>query len=300
MPDLAIIIVSHNTRQLLQDCLTSLYAAEHPPGGLEIIVVDNASRDGTVEMLRQNFGRVRLVTNDDNRGFSAANNQGAAVANSDYLLFLNSDTSVRPDALVKPLQYLQANPQVGALTVRLVYPNGQRDPDNHRGYPTPWTSFCHFTRLDRLFPHSPRFNGYYQSYQDFSQTHPIEVAAGSYLMMPAALFQELGGWDEDYFFYGEDIDLCYRINQAGYQIIYYPEVEVVHYKGASSGIRKESAGVTRASKETRLKVAAESARAMNLFYDKHYRRRYPALVSAAVLAAIRLTGWLRVLRHKLS
>jgi GT2 family glycosyltransferase len=300
MPDLAIVIVSHNTRQLLEECLTSVCAAEQPAGGLEIIVVDNGSTDGSVAMMGQKFSGARLISNEENRGFSAANNQGAAVASSDYLLFLNSDTCLRPDALVKPLGYMQAHPEVGALTAKLVYPNGQRDPDNHRGFPTPWASFCHFSGLDRLFPHSPRFNGYYQSYLDFNQVHRIEVAAGSYLMMPAALFKELGGWDEDYFFYGEDIDLCYRINEAGYAIIYYPEVEVIHYKGASSGLRKESAGVTRASKETRMKVAAESARAMNLFYDKHYRRRYPTFVSAAVLAAIRLTGWLRVMRHRLS
>jgi GT2 family glycosyltransferase len=300
MLDLAVVIVSHNTKQLLEDCLDSVCAAEQPAGGLQLIVVDNASNDGTVEMLRQKFGAVHLISNHDNRGFSAANNQGAAVADSRYLLFLNSDTRVRPDALVKPLCYMQANPKVGALTAKLVYPNGQRDPDNHRGFPTPWTSFCHFSGLDRLFPNSPRLNGYYQSYLDFDQVHRIEVAAGSYLMMPTSLFRQLGGWDETFFFYGEDIDLCYRINEAGYPIIYYPEVEVIHYKGASSGLRKESAGVTKASKETRMKVAAESARAMNIFYDKHYRRRYPGVVSAAVLTAIRLMGWLRMARHRLS
>jgi len=102
-----------------------------------------------------------------------------------------------------------------------------------------------------LFPHSPRFNGYFRSYEDFSEIHPVPVIAGSYMLMPRSLDQQLGGWDETYFFYGEDIDYCYRIHEAGYEIIYFPLVEVLHYKGASSGLRKESADIARPPKETR-------------------------------------------------
>ncbi|MCA9934860.1 MAG: glycosyltransferase family 2 protein, partial [Anaerolineales bacterium] len=214
MLDLSIIIVSYNTQQLLDDCLVSLQQAMAPPGGLEIIVVDNASTDGSVALVEQKYPDVHVIANAENRGFSAANNQGAAVSNGRYLLFLNSDTRVESQSLVQPLTYLQEHPHAGAITVRLTYPNGQRDPDNHRGFPTPWNAFCHFSGLGRLFPHKPLFNGYFQSYADFSQTHPVDVTAGSFLMMPAALFQQIGGWDETYFFYGEDIDLCYRIHQA--------------------------------------------------------------------------------------
>src|SRR5690606_32623537 len=107
------------------------------------------------------------------------------------------------EALVQPLAYLQAHPEVGALTVHLVYPDGQRDPDNHRGFPTPWNAFCHFSGLGRLFPRVRLFNGYRQSYQDFNRTHPVDVIAGSFMMMPMELCRELGGWDETYFFYGE-------------------------------------------------------------------------------------------------
>ncbi|MCB8921576.1 MAG: glycosyltransferase family 2 protein [Ardenticatenaceae bacterium] len=297
MLDLSIIIVSYNTQQLLDDCLVSLQQAMAPPGGLEIIVVDNASTDGSVALVEQKYPDVHVIANAENRGFSAANNQGAAVSNGRYLLFLNSDTRVESQSLVQPLTYLQEHPHAGAITVRLTYPNGQRDPDNHRGFPTPWNAFCHFSGLGRLFPHKPLFNGYFQSYADFSQTHPVDVTAGSFLMMPAALFQQIGGWDETYFFYGEDIDLCYRIHQAGAQIIYYPHVEVLHYKGASSGLRKESAQIANPPKETRIRVAKESVRAMELFYGKFYRDQYPAYVTALVLAGIRLRGQLRVLKH---
>lgn len=298
--DLSIIVVSYNTRQLLDDCLASIFAAEPPTGGLELIVVDNASADGSPDMVAEKYPAARLIARHDNLGFSTANNQGSAVARGRYLLFLNSDTLLSAGALVQPLSYMDAHPEVGALTVRLVYPNGERDPDNHRGFPTPWNAFCHFSGLSRLFPDNPRFNGYFRNYEDFSQIHPVPVIAGSYMMMPRSLDWELGGWDETYFFYGEDIDYCYRIHEAGYAIIYYPLVEVLHYKGASSGLRKESADIARPPKETRVKVARESIRAMQVFYRKFYSDKYPRLVTAAVLAGIRLRGWARIIKHQLT
>ncbi|MCA9962175.1 MAG: glycosyltransferase family 2 protein [Chloroflexota bacterium] len=300
MTDLSVIIVSYNTRQLLDDCLASLQQAEAPRGGLEIIVVDNASHDGSQEMVATKYPDVQLLALTENLGFAAANNRGVALANGRYYLFLNSDTRIEAEALERPLTYLCDHPEAGAITVKLIYPNGQRDPDNHRGFPTPWNALCHFTGLGKLFRHSPRFNGYFQSYADFSQTHAIDVTAGSFLMMPAALFQQIGGWDETYFFYGEDIDLCYRIRQTGAQIIYYPHVQVLHYKGASSGLRKESADIANPPKETRVRVARESVRAMQLFYRKFYRDQYPPYVTAFVLAGIRLRGWLRIVKHQLT
>ena len=296
---LSIIIVSYNTRQLLDDCLASIAAAEVPEGGLEVIVVDNASQDGSQEMVQATYPEVCLLALAENLGFSTANNRGTAVSHGEYILFLNSDTVVAPDALSKPVAYLRQHPQIGALTTRLIYPNGQRDPDNHRGFPTPWNAICHFSGLGKLLPNEPRVNGYFQTYADFNQTHTVEVIAGSYMLMPRALVEELEGWDETYFFYGEDIDFCYRINQAGYQIVYYPHVAVLHYKGASSGLRKESAEIARPPKETRVRVAKESVRAMQVFYHKFYSDQYPAVVTWLVLAGIRLRGWFRIMKHQL-
>ncbi len=300
MVDLSIVVVSYNTKQLLDDCLLSVIRAEQPPGGIEVIVVDNASKDGSQAMVQTQYPGVKLVAQTENLGFSTANNAGTAVSQGRYLLFLNSDTRIAREALIEPFNYLEAHPEAGAITVKLIYPSGERDPDNHRGFPTPWNAMCHFSGLNRLFPDKPRFNGYFQSYADFSQTHAVEVIAGSFMMMPRALFDQLGGWDETYFFYGEDIDFCYRINNAGYQIIYYPHVEVLHYKGASSGLRKESAAIAKPPKETRVKVARESVRAMKLFYRKFYRFQYPRVVTGFVLAGIQLRGWLRILKHQLS
>ena len=299
-PTLSIVIVNYNTRQLLDDCLASIFTAEAPAGGLEVIVVDNASSDGSQALVREKYPSVQLIASGVNRGFSAANNLGMDVANGRTILFLNSDTRLEPDALVKPLAYLDQQPKVGALTVRLIYPTGERDPDNHRGFPTPWNAICHFSGLSKLFPNDPRFNGYFQSYKNMQETHPVDVIAGSYMLMPMALCRELGGWDETYFFYGEDIDFCYRIREAGYQIIYYPHVEVLHYKGASSGLRKESAKIAKPPKETRVRVAKESVRAMKIFYSKFYRQQYPWLVTAVVLAGIQIRGWFRILKHQLT
>lgn len=299
MLDLSVIIVSYNTKQLLDECLQSLEAADHPVGGLQVIVVDNASKDGSAHLVADKYPGVQLLASDENLGFAAANNKGTELAEGRVLLFLNSDTCVSKHALVQPLAYLAAHPQVGALTVRLFYPSGERDPDNHRGFPTPWNALCHFSGLSRLFPNNPRFNGYFQSYADFSSTHRVDVIAGSFMMMPGVVFDEIGGWDETYFFYGEDIDLCYRIHEAGYDIIYYPHVDVLHYKGASSGLRKESAAIARPPKETRIKVAQESVRAMKVFYRKFYSERYPRPVTGLVLAGIQLRGWLRIRKHRL-
>jgi GT2 family glycosyltransferase len=298
--DLSVIIVSFNTRRLLDDCLRSVFAAEAPPGGVEVIVVDNGSVDGSIDMVSRKYSQVKLVISPDNRGFSAANNLGSSIASGEFLLFLNSDTILSPRALSQPLEFMRANDDVGALTVQLVYPTGERDPDNHRGFPTPWNAFCHFSGLSRLLRNQPRFNGYFRSYEDFGQVHQVPVIAGSYMLMPRALDRLLGGWDETYFFYGEDIDYCYRINEAGYRIMYYPMVEVIHYKGASSGLRKESAEIARPPRETRIKVAEESVRAMEIFYQKFYRDKYPRLLTALVLAGIRFRGWLRVLKHRLT
>lgn len=298
--DLSIVIVSHNTCALLDDCLQSLARAAVPAGGMEIIVVDNASRDGSAQMVREKYPEVCLLVCEQNLGFAAANNRGTAVSRGEYVLFLNSDTVVEERALVEPLAYLRAHPEVGSLTAKLIYPTGERDPDNHRGFPTPWNALCRFTGLSQLFPRNPRFNGYYQSDKDFDAIHAVDVIAGSFMMMPRRVFEELGGWDETYFFYGEDIDFCYRIRQAGYAIIYYPHVEVLHYKGASSGLRKESADIARPPKETRVKVARESVRAMQIFYGKFYSDKYPPLVTGLVLAGIRARGWLRIVKHQLT
>lgn len=299
-PELSIIIVNYNTSALLKDCLTSIYKGMLPPNGVEVIVVDNASHDDSVNMIEKNFRQVKIISNKENLGFAKANNLGVAATQCPYVLFLNSDTVLNRLSLVKPLKYLKNHPSVGALTIKLYLKNGEIDIDNHRGYPTPWASLSHFSGLAKIFPKSSLFNYYHLGHESYDRIHSIPVAAGSYLMMPTKLFRQIGGWDEAYFFYGEDIDLCYRINQAGYKIVYYPKTSALHLKGASSGLRKETKGLAKPPKETRVRVAKASVEAMEIFYKKFYSQKYPQLLTWFVLLAIRGRGMIRVIKHQLS
>ena len=299
-PDLSIIIVNYNTSDLLADCLRSVFAAATPKNGLEVIVVDNASSDGSSQMVAGQFKQVKLVRNKANLGFARANNEGSKVAKGKYLLFLNSDTVVKRYSLVKPLKFLKNHPKVGAVTIKLILGDGSLDIDNHRGFPTPWASFCHFFGLSGLFPHSTIFNPYHLGLKKLNRIHAIPVAAGSFLLMPAKLFDQIGRWDEAYYFYGEDIDLCYRINEAGFKVIYYPKVSTIHLKGASSGLRRETAAIAKPDRATRIRVARASVEAMKIFYAKFYAQKYPRLITWFVLSAITLKSWFRVLKHQLT
>lgn len=299
-PDLSIIIVNYNTKDLLENCLKSVFKAAAPKNGIEVILVDNNSSDGSPDMVARNFKEVKIIRNKSNTGFARANNTGYEVAAGKYLLFLNSDTVVKKYSFVKPLKFLKNHPSVGAITIKLVTADGTLDLDNHRGFPTPWSSFCHFFGLSKLFPHSTVFNPYYLGLKKLNKVHTIPVAAGSFIMMSSKLFNDIGRWDEAYYFYGEDIDLCFRINQAGKKIIYYPLVSTLHLKGATSGLRKETSSMVKTDRQNRIKVAKASVEAMKIFYKKFYAKKYPVVVTWLVLFAVTIKGWLRVLKQQLS
>ena len=298
--ELAIIIVSYNTRQLLDNCLASVFKAAKPTGGLQVVVVDNASKDGSVKMIEKQYPQVLLIKKRKNLGFAKANNLGMKATDARFVLFLNSDTVVRQYSLVKPLKFLKNHQDVGAITVKLYLKDGSIDYDNHRGFPDPWTSFCKLFGLSTIFPNSTFFNNYNLGFKKINRIHAIPVTAGSFLMMPTKLFWKLGGWDESYFFYGEDIDLSYRIGQAGYKIIYYPKVSTLHLRGASSGLRKESAKIASSDKANRLKVAKASTDAWKIFYKKFYSDKYPKIITWLVLTGIALKGYFRILKYKLT
>lgn len=294
VPQLAIIIVSYNTRKLLFDCLNSIRKAAKPNGGCEIVVIDNNSSDDSVSMVEEEFPEVILIKSPENLGFAAANNVAVKKVSALHYLFLNSDTVIKKYSLVKPLKFLKNHPKVGAVTIKLVTADGKLDYDNHRGLPTPWNAFCHFSKIRTLFPHSNFFNGYYLGFNKLNRVHSIPVAAGSFLMMPSKLFEKLGGWDEKFYFYGEDIDLSYRITQAGYKIVYYPKVSTLHLKGASSGLRKEGGSNSRIDKKTKIKIARATTRAMAIFYNKHFTNKYPRIIGKIVNSGIKLLEFIRV------
>ncbi len=297
--DLSIIILSYNTKELLRQCLNSVVQSSKFKVQSEIIVVDNDSSDGSQGMVKKDFPNVILIENKENLGYAKGNNIGLKQAGGKYILFLNSDTEVYPGALTEAIEFMEKNSVVGALTPKTLLANGKIDPDCHRGFPTPWASISYFFGLEKLFPKSRLFGQYHKFYLDMGKNHEIDAGAGAFVLIPGEIIEEVGAWDENYFFYGEDLDFFYRIKKAGYKVMFYAKPLLKHYKGASSGLRSESKLIAKNSKENRIRVAKASVEAMEIFYKKFYKDIYPGWLTFVVLAAIKTKGLFRVTMHYL-
>jgi N-acetylglucosaminyl-diphospho-decaprenol L-rhamnosyltransferase len=234
-PDLSIVIVSWNVRDLLQSCLRSIY----PPDGrcdapaIETIVVDNVSTDGSVEMVRQDFPQVALIANAENRGFTGGSNQGIAAGRGRYVLLLNPDTKVLDDALSRMVAYMDAHPQVGALGPMLLNPDGSVQ-SSRRRFPTPATAFFESTTLQSWFPRHRLLRDYYVLDEPDDAIVEVDWVTGACLLARRAALDQVGALDDGYFMYSEELDWCRRAKTAGWQVVYYPEARVIHYGGQSS------------------------------------------------------------------
>ena len=306
MIDLSIIIVSYNTKEFLKNCLASILSSIDGNLSYEIIVVDNASTDGTIEAIQKSILRqaqdksqsfdklrtkVKIIANEKNLGFSRANNIGVKQANGRYLLFLNPDTIVYPSTLETMVDFMDKNVDAGAASCKVVMPNGEIDDASHRGFPTPWNSFAHFSALARVFPKSRLFGGYNLGWMDFGKTHEIDSCAGAFMMVRREAGEKIGWWDEDYFFYGEDLDFCYKLKQKKWRVYYVPTASILHYKGVSGGIKKISKSITTADRETKELATRERFEAMKIFYNKHYLKKYPSLLTWLVFWGIGIKLW---------
>lgn len=300
MVDLSIIILSYNTRELLRECLGSI---EKTAGGInyEVIVVDNASRDNTVVAisnltLRQAQGKqisnLKIMENKINLGYSKANNQGVKTAGGRYLLFLNADTVVYPKTLKTMVEFMNEHKDAGAATCRVELPTGMLDDSCHRGFPTPWRSFCHFSGLGRLFAKIPLFSGYSLGYLDLNKTHQIDSCSGAFMIVRRQAGEQVEWWDETFFWYGDDLDFCYRLKKQDWKVYFVPQVKILHYKGVSGGIKDISKHLTVATRETRIRVTNARFEAMKIFYKKHYVGKYPGVITWLVTAGINLKHWL--------
>ncbi len=229
--DLSVVVVNWNVRELLRRCLHSVL---HPSSeiALEVIVVDNGSTDGSVEMVRQEFPTVHLIANSDNRGFPAANNQGIAIARGRYILLLNPDTEVADDALARLLDFADANPDVGIVGPQLLYPDG-RVQSSRRRFPTLTTALFESTWLQ---PYAPRhlLERYYVSDQPDDVVQDVDWLCGAALMARSQAIAQVGLMDEGFFMYSEELDWCRRFREAGWRVVYLPTARVVHYEGKSS------------------------------------------------------------------
>ena len=291
MKDLSIIIVNFNTKDFLINCLESLFTNISKNISCEVIIVDNNSNDGSIDAVKKilnNHSYLTLIENNENVGFSKANNIGISKSTGEYILFINTDTIMKPDVLEAMFDFMNQTPNAGAATCLLRLPSGEIDDATHRGFPTPWNAICYFSGIARIFPKSMLFNGYNMGWKDMDKTHEIDALAGAFMMVKRKAGDEVGWWDEDYFFYGEDLDFCYKLKQKGWKIYFVPSVEILHYKGVSGGIKKESQHISKASDETKLLATNARFDAMKIFYRKHYRKSYPSIVTWIVLQGIGL------------
>ena len=292
--DLSVIILNFNTSELLDGALSSLEKIDKDNFNFEVIVADNGSKDGSIEMVKKKHPKVILVDNKANLGFAAGNNRAVPKSRGRLVLFLNSDTIVPKETLPFMVDYMDRNLGVGISTCKLVLASGELDPDCHRGFPTPWNSLCYFSGLSKLFPKSVLFNSYHMGHSDMTKTHQIDACVGAFLLTRREVGEKVGWWDEDYFFYGEDLEFCYRVKNLGLKIMYVPQVFITHLKGASSGLRRETAKITRVSPEVRRKVAKASIDAMKIFYQKHYEDKYPKILKWLIFVILGIKYQLRL------
>lgn len=270
--DVSVILVNFKTPELTFKAIESVYLSI-TQYSYEIILVDNYSCDGIVELVKSSFPDIRIIENVDNVGYSKANNQGMQIAMGLYILLLNSDTVIQPDTLETMISFMDAHPTVGASGCKVVLPNGELDKACRRGFPTPSASFYYAFGFSKLFPNVPRFNQYQLGYLDPDESYPVDCLVGAFMMVRREVIDQVGGLDEEFFMYGEDIDWCYRIKQAGWEIYYYPKTSITHYKGASS-------------RRKPFKIVYEFHRAMWLFHRKHYKKKYLPLVNGLVYLGI--------------
>ena len=255
--ELSVVIVNYRVKYLLEQTLRS---AEQAMQGLkgEIIVVDNMSGDDSVAFSREWHPQVTFIENQENVGFARANNQAIMQVRGEYTLILNPDTIITPQCLQEGLAWMKSHPKCGAIGARMMDGNGVFLPESKRSFPTPWVSFCKIFGLSKLFPRSPWFAKYHLRYLSDQEPQCIDILSGAYMLCRTGLLRRLGGFDEDFFMYGEDIDLSYRIVKAGYKNWFLP-TPMIHYKGEST--HKDSMRYVRIFYD-----------AMLIFYRKHFPR----------------------------
>lgn len=288
MIPLSIIIVSFNTKEITRKCLLSLkknfgkYPLEH-----EIIVVDNNSKDGTVELLqnleKKYSGNLHILLNNKNLGFGRGNNLGLNKSHGKYVLYLNSDAIVTDIDFRDLINLMETHKDIGALTVKVILPSGEIDPASHRGFPTPWRSFTYFSGLERIFFNVPLLNKVFGGYHlvDFNlnNIHEIDVPTGAFLFTKREIVDKFGGFDQDYFAYGEDIEMAFQIKALGYKIVYYPLWKVLHLKSVS-GLKKKNNNIIRK------RTSDYFYNSMKIFYNKHYSKNHNWLFNKLVYLAI--------------
>jgi len=279
--DLSVIIVNYNVKYFLEQCIHSVYKSiQHL--GAEVMVVDNNSVDGSCQMIHEKFPGVILIENKVNVGFSKANNQAIRKARGRYILLLNPDTVVQEDTFLSCIRFMESHPEAGCLGVKMIDGKGNFLPESKRGLPTPAVAFYKIFGLSALFPSSQRFGRYHLGFLDKDKIHEVDVVAGAYMFLRKSLLDTVGLLDEDFFMYGEDIDISYRITQAGYKNYYYPHTTIIHYKGEST-------------KKGSVNYVIVFYNAMTIFAQKHFSKNMARTYNFIIHLAIYIRAALSIL-----
>lgn len=255
MSAVTVIIVSYKVRYYIEQCLNSVLRSVPDA---QLIVVDNSSNDGSVEYLRERYPKVTVLANEENLGFGCANNMALSIAQGQYVLFLNPDTVVAEKTIPSCIEYMNSHPDTGAIGVRMMYADGCFALESRRSLPTPLVAFWHMTGLGRFFPKSKVFARYHLTYENPAEECSIDVVSGAFMFVRKSVLDVTGGFDESFFMYGEDIDLSYRIKNAGYSNVYLP-YPIIHYKGESTV-------------KTSYRYVKVFYDAMLIFFNKYFRR----------------------------
>jgi GT2 family glycosyltransferase len=300
---LSVIILNYNSGNYLAQCLQSIYQSKINNFDLEIIIVDNNSTDTSIATTQKEKGKIetKYLLLKTNKGFAHGNNQGVNQIDtkSTHVLFLNPDTTVAQNTFQEMMDFFVSHPQADAATCKVILvKTGQIQPECHRGFPYPWRSFCYFTNLYKLAPKSSFLNGYFLGHLDLNKTHPVECCVGAFIMMKKKVGQKINWWNEKYFFYGEDLDMCYKLKENNFNLYYYPHCHINHYQGVSSGIIKHSQKITQASRQTKITVAQASTNAMKIFYQENLLKNYSPLLKKLVLIGIDILEKYRLFKAK--
>ncbi len=277
---LSVIIVNYNVKHFLEQCLLSVLKASKNLT-TEVIVVDNNSVDGSVEMVKNKFPHVHLIENKTNTGFSKANNQAIEICSGRFILLLNPDTVVEEDTFEKVVAFMDTHDDAGGLGVHMIDGKGRFLPESKRGLPTPAVAFYKIFGLASLFPKSKLFGRYHLGYLDKNKTHKVDVLSGAFMLLRKTALDKTGLLDETFFMYGEDIDLSYRITKAGYNNYYFPETKIIHYKGEST--KKSSVNYVRVF-----------YKAMAIFAQKHFSQSHAKTFSLLINLAIYLRAFISI------
>jgi GT2 family glycosyltransferase len=281
--DLSVIIVNYNVKHFLEQCLYSVEKANRRLN-VEVFVVDNNSVDGSCQMVAQKFPWVKLVENKENVGFARANNQAIRQSVGKYVLLLNPDTFVQEDSFQKCFEFCENQPEMGGLGVKMIDGKGSFLPESKRSLPTPSVAFYKIFGLSSFFPKSKIFGKYHLGFLDKDQTHSIEILSGAYMWLRKSVLDEIGLLDEDFFMYGEDIDLSYRIIKAGYKNYYFADTTIIHYKGEST-------------KKGSINYVMVFYKAMIIFAQKHFSAKNATLYKLLINTAVYFRASLGIFRR---